>query len=109
MIVEDDVMLAIDLAEQLAAYGYEIIGPCMTSDQALKTFEKEGCDVAVLDINLGLETSEPVARKLSDEQIPFIVASGYSNGQWPPIFKGKAAVNKPFQASVLVDLIERVG
>jgi DNA-binding response OmpR family regulator len=108
LIVEDDVVLAIDLAEQLTAYGYEIVGPCMTADQALKTFENEGCDVAVLDINLGHETSERVACRLNEERIPFIVASGYSSDQWPQVFMGQAAVNKPFQASALVELIEQI-
>ena len=108
LIVEDDVMLAIDLAEQLTAFGYEVVGPCMTAAQALQIFEKEGCDVAVLDISLGGETSEPVARRLGVAEVPFVVASGYSNEQWPPVFKGKAAVYKPYSARAVVELIENV-
>lgn len=108
LIVEDDVMLAFDLAEQLTAFGYEVIGPCISSDQALRTFEDQGCDVAVLDIRLGAETSEPVARVLGQAAVPFVVASGYTNDQWPDVFRGKAAVNKPYSAQAVADLIEHV-
>jgi DNA-binding response OmpR family regulator len=105
LIVEDDVLLAMDLAEQLEALGFDVVGPCMSVAQALSAYEEEGCDVAVLDINLGKETSEIVAKRLRAEEVPFIVASGYSNEQWPPVFLGEAAVSKPFQASALVELI----
>lgn len=33
--------------------------------------------MAVLDVNLGAETSEPVARRLSEIGIPFAFATGY--------------------------------
>lgn len=108
LIVEDDVMLAIDLAEQLSDLGYVVIGPCMSSDHALHVLDEKGCDVAVLDISLGAETSEPVALELGKADVPFVVASGYSIDQWPPVFKGKAAVNKPYAAKDVAELIEKV-
>ena len=43
-----------------------------------------GCDVAVLDVNLGNETAEPVARELRARGTPFVVLSGYSSEQHPP-------------------------
>lgn len=108
LIVEDDVLLGLDLAEQLEASGFEVIGPCISAAQALVAFEKEGCDAAVLDINLGHGTSEPVAQRLQSLSIPFVVASGYSDDQWPQVFRGQASVTKPFQAEDLVDLLTAV-
>jgi DNA-binding response OmpR family regulator len=108
LIVEDDVLLAMDLAEQLEASGFQVVGPCLSAAQALDTFEKEGCDVAVLDINLGHGTSEPVAKRLRSMSIPFVVASGYSRDQWPNVFRGQASVTKPFHADALVELIAEV-
>lgn len=103
--MEDDVLLAMDLAEELEASGFEVVGPCMSAAQALSVFEKEGCDAAVLDINLGHETSETVAQHLQSLGIPFVVASGYSKDQWPQVFRGQASVMKPFQTDTLVNLL----
>lgn len=108
LIVEDDVLLAMDLAEELEASGFEIVGPCMSAAQALTLFENEGCDAAVLDINLGQGTSEPVAQRLQSLEIPFVVASGYSKDQWPQVFRGHASVMKPFQTDTLVSLLTAV-
>lgn len=108
LIVEDDVLLAMDLAEELQASGFQVVGPCMSASQALTVFEKEGCDAAVLDINLGHGTSEPVAQRLQSMHIPFVVASGYSKDQWPQVFRGKASVMKPFQTDTLVNLLGAV-
>lgn len=107
LIVEDDIILAVDLAEQLTAMGYDVIGPCKSTDQALSVLKTETCDVAVLDINLGGETSEKVAMKLKADRIPFVIASGYNSDQWPSVFEGSAAVNKPYQATSLVELIQQ--
>lgn len=105
MIVEDDVLLAMDLAERLEHLGFEVLGPCMTSKSALKLFEAQACDAAILDINLGRETSEAVAVSLHSKGVPFVVASGYSPEQYPPVFKGVPAVAKPVSVDALVALL----
>jgi DNA-binding response OmpR family regulator len=107
LIVEDDALLAMDLAEQLEASGFDVLGPCMSTKHALSVVEKVGCDAAVLDINLGKETSETIAVRLGDLAIPFVVASGYAPDQWPVAFSGHAALTKPFQTEHLVDLLTK--
>ena len=42
---------------------------------------EQGCDAAVLGINLGNETSEPVALELMKRKTPFVTLSGYSRPQ----------------------------
>lgn len=105
LIVEDDVLLAMDLAERLQLLGFEVLGPCMTSQAALQLFEAQACDAAILDINLGRETSEAVAISLQSKGVPFVVASGYSTDQYPPIFKDAPAVPKPVSVDALVALL----
>jgi hypothetical protein len=46
--------------------------------QALQLVSDSDCDAAVFDVNLGNETSEPVARELNQLGTPFITLSGYS-------------------------------
>lgn len=105
LVVEDDVLLAMDLAEQLQSSGFEVLGPCTSTQDALKILERENCDAAVLDINLGSETSEVVAHTLKSNGIPFVVASGYSLSQYPKVFSSVPALSKPIQTERLIALL----
>jgi hypothetical protein len=59
--------------------------------------------VAVLDVNLGGgETSEPVARKLRENNKPFVVLSGYSTDNQLPWFGGATVLSKPLRMDDLV-------
>ncbi len=108
LIVEDDAVLALDLADALQDAGYEIIGPAASVPHALELLRQHQVCLAVLDINLGGETSEPIARHLRDRNVPFIGISGYSRSQQPPIFKDGAFLAKPVQMPYLLREVERV-
>jgi DNA-binding response OmpR family regulator len=71
-------MIGLDISQQLADAGFEIVGPAMSVAKALRLVGQAGCDIAVLDVNLGGETCEPVARKLRESGKPFVVLTGYS-------------------------------
>jgi CheY-like chemotaxis protein len=61
LMVEDEAIVALEIEENLREAGFEVVGPAARASQALELLNKFGCDAAVLDINLGTETSEPVA------------------------------------------------
>jgi DNA-binding response OmpR family regulator len=107
LVVEDDALLAIDIARQLADAGLEVVGPATSVSKALGLIDKVGCDVAVLDVNLGKETAEPVARELGARGTPFIVLSGYSSEQHPPGFRGAPVLAKPARPGSLVAALVR--
>jgi DNA-binding response OmpR family regulator len=99
LVVEDDALLALDIARQLADAGLEVVASVA---KALGLVGRIGCDVAVLDVNLGKETAEPVARELRARGTPFVVLSGYSSEQHPPGFRGAPVLSKPARPGVLV-------
>ena len=103
LVVEDDALIALDIARQLANAGFEVVGPAVSVARALRLIGDHGCDVAVLDVNLGNhETSEPVARELRARGIPFVVLSGYASEQHPPGFQGAPVLSKPASPRELV-------
>lgn len=69
LVVEDEAMVAIDIAQQLNEAGFVVVGPAPSVTKALKLIVETGCDVAVLDVNLRDETAEPVARELRSRRI----------------------------------------
>jgi DNA-binding response OmpR family regulator len=105
LVVEDEPVLALDLEIELRSAGYQVVGPAATTSQALALLEAEGCDLAVLDVNLGRETSEAVAVALKRTSTPFIVISGYSAAQQPAILAEAVRLPKPVILRKLLHLI----
>ena len=90
LVVEDEGLVALEIAQVLRAANFEVLGPVRSVAPALSLLEETGCDVAVLDINLGGETSEPIAWRLLANEIPFIALSGYARSQHPPVFSERS-------------------
>jgi DNA-binding response OmpR family regulator len=109
LLVEDDALLGFDLAEQLSEAGYRVVGPAVTAQDGLTLIAREGCDCAVLDVNLGFQlTSEPVALALKARAVPFVVVSGYAGEQRPPAFDGAPMIVKPVRFDRLREELARI-
>jgi PAS domain S-box-containing protein len=102
LVVEDEAIVALEIEENLRDAGFEVVGPAARVAEAFELLKEFGCDAAVLDINLGAETSEPIARLLADKGTPFVTVSGYSQDQRPSGFRGGAFLTKPLRAELLV-------
>lgn len=105
LVVEDDALLGLDIAEQLEDAGFEVIGPAISVAKAFRMMEEAGCDAAVLDVNLGKETAEAIAIELRARGTPFIVLSGYSSDQHPPGFHGAPSLAKPARPEDLIAML----
>ena len=96
MIVEDEILIGLDLGQFLEESGFDVVGPCISVSAAIEQLRgPEKCHAAVLDINLGKESAEPVALALLKAGIPFVVVSGYGAGQKPPVYDGAPSLHKP--------------
>ncbi len=107
LVVEDEGLIALEIAKVLSDEGFSVVGPVRSVMPALALIEKEGCDAAVLDVNLGDETSEAIAKRLRAARTPFITLSGYSRSQHPPVFAGAPALFKPLRSELLVAELKR--
>lgn len=76
LIVEDDPFIAMDLEDTFLSNGYNVLGPVAKVDPGLALLDVETPDVAILDYNLGRETSISIARYLNDNDIPYVFLSG---------------------------------
>ncbi|MCF5950761.1 response regulator, partial [Xanthomonas perforans] len=65
-------------------------------------------DIAVLDYRLGNgETSEPVARLLSERGIPFVLATGVAIGSIPSGFERGVILIKPYLSEELIGALSK--
>ncbi len=108
LVVEDEVLIALDIGQILAEAGFDIVGPASSAAQALDLIRRGGCEAAVLDVNLGCETSECVALELQERGKPFVALSGYSREQHPAAFIGAPALTKPLRPELLVTELRRL-
>ncbi|MFC4293506.1 HWE histidine kinase domain-containing protein [Novosphingobium tardum] len=77
LLVEDNMIIAIDTEEMLLAMGVAEVSMASSVDAALAIVANNPPAFAVLDYNLGGENSEPIARALHERGIPFVFATGY--------------------------------
>jgi len=105
--VEDEPLIAMDFSHTLSEAGYMVIGPANSVAQGLALLAQFGCDVALLDINLGRETSEPIARELFKIGTPFVTTSGCSREQQPEFMQTAPLLGKPVSSKMLIAEIQR--
>ena len=79
LLVEDNMIIALDTEENLLELGVGEVIMTSSNDAALASIEGSLPDFALLDFNLGGETSEATARALERLGVPFAFATGYGD------------------------------
>jgi DNA-binding LytR/AlgR family response regulator len=107
IIVEDEYLIAINLAEALEDSGAEIAGLAGSVEdaRALIEAEKDRLDGAVLDVNLGGDRVYPVADMLMACRVPFVFATGYDLWAIPGAYAAAPRCEKPIRISILARLL----
>ncbi len=104
LVVEDEVLVALDYCQTLADAGAEIVGPFHTVQDALKCMHKSHIDVAVLDYALADRTSDPLQSVLESCAIPFVVVTAY-----PRVLVRRSdnqeVLSKPISSSTLCESV----
>lgn len=108
LVVEDSFFAARAIARLVQDFGASVVGPAPSVGKALELIEAEGCDAAVLDINLGAETVDPVADRLDALKLPFFFVTGYgSPGLLGERFRSRTLLPKPVEKDQFFKAAER--
>ncbi len=76
LIVEDEPLVAADLAQEVKTASGHPIGPAASVAEALRIIEGEVVDAAVLDVKPTDGEVTPVALKVMDRNVPFAILTG---------------------------------
>lgn len=111
LIVEDEVIVARDIAHYLNELGCEIVGILVEGEDVMPFLENEEADIVLMDINLkgkldGVETVRLLKQKYD---IPIIYLTANTDDRSFELAKGTkpyAFVEKPFKPKRLVRTVE---
>lgn len=96
LIVEDEPLISMMLEDFLLSMGHEVSATCESVEQAMAAIDAKSFDLAILDVNLRGENVWPVASRLKEMGVPFVLASGGHVEQPPAEFANVPLLDKPY-------------
>ncbi len=108
LLVEDSLIIAMDAEDILARLGAARVVTAASIRQAQQEIDRDTFEIAVLDVNLGNETSLSIADALRDKGVPFIFATGYGEQlRLPPEHEGAQVIQKPYALASLAHALDQ--
>jgi CheY-like chemotaxis protein len=97
LIAEDEPLIAMMLEDFLDSLGHKVVGTADSVADAMEKIDRGGFEVAILDVHLkGGEHIWPVADRLADQGIPFVLATGGHIEPPPARHADAPALPKPY-------------
>lgn len=109
LVVEDEPLIGLDITETLREAGYDVVGPFRVVAPAVHSLACQRVAAAVIDLNLGTDTTRPLAAALASRGIPFIWLTGYGRDALPREYRDRPLISKPFDAATLLAGLAAVG
>ncbi|MET0307263.1 MAG: response regulator [Sphingomonas sp.] len=107
LIVEDEPLIAMMLEDFLEALDRRLAGSADSVETAIEFVELGGIDAAILDVNLrGGEQSWPIADRLAELGIPFVIATGGAGDTIAEAHRGRPILSKPFTMSSVEKVLD---
>ena len=108
LIVEDELLIALELKVVLSNEGYKILGVVNSGEKAIAAAEQQEPNFILMDINLkgklnGVETAEKIVTK-----VIFLSAYNPKDYSYSPVVKSSMFLTKPFSPKQVVNALERI-
>jgi CheY-like chemotaxis protein len=101
LVVEDEYLIRMLLEDMLDELGYGVAAAVGTISEAQQLAANGEFSAAILDVNLDGQEIYPVADILAKRGLPFVFVTGYGERSLPEAYRGRPALQKPFQAEQL--------
>lgn len=106
LVVEDEMMVSMLIEDMLGDLGCHVVGPAARLEEALTLAQNAELDCAVLDVNLGGQSTFPVADLLREKGAPFAFATGYGDAGLRDVDRASPVLQKPFREIDLRRVLE---
>lgn len=105
LVVEDEFLIADDLAHALRRVGGGPIGPVPTVDEAERLVRSKAVDAAIVDVNLRGQMASDFVRRLAATGVPCLIVSGYDGGGLPESVSGIPRLEKPVSPALVIEVL----
>ena len=107
LVVEDDALIAMEMAERLVELGYNALEPARSVEAAEKLIASQRPDAALLDANLAGVSSVPLGAKLAAMGVPVAFCTGYDAiKNLPPELAKAPILTKPISDDALTSTLK---
>jgi DNA-binding NtrC family response regulator len=94
-LVEDEVLIGMMLADMIEQLGHRVVAEAANIQDGQTLAQTVNYDLAVLDINIGGHSINPIAEIIDRRGLPFFFVSGYGTGGRPDRFSDRPLLQKP--------------
>ena len=108
LIVEDEILLAMNLEDMLIELGHNVIAVATRMSDAISLAADGDIDLAILDLNLSGALSFPVAQVLRARGVPFLFATGYGSHGLTEDYRSELVLAKPYGIGELKSVLAKV-
>lgn len=110
VIVEDEALICLLLEDMLNELGCRVVGVVSSAAAAFAAVTRgPKPDMVLLDLNLDGTRSYRVADFLLEQDIPFVIVTGYGEGAVPERYRSRPILHKPFQPDDLRRALASLG
>jgi CheY-like chemotaxis protein len=106
LIVEDEALVAMLLADFLEELGCSVAAQASSVDEGLERLKDTRFDLAVLDVNLRGQRVWPIADVLQEQGKPFVLATGYDGEQTQHRYPQAVILAKPYDLQAVQKILE---
>ena len=109
LVVEDSMIIALDAEEALLQLGVPKVTVASGVASALEAVSSNRPDAALLDYNLGHESSEPIAEELDRLGVPFWFVTGYGDAVAQlSSSRARGVLQKPYSPEDIARLLDQL-
>ena len=94
------------LEDFLESLGHTVAGTAESVEEALERVEEGGFDVAIIDVHLKGDHVWPVADRLVEKGVPYILATGGHISPPPPEHADATVLAKPYTIDAIEPAID---
>ena len=109
LVVEDEALIAMELEDMLGDLGHEVVDTVGSLKRGLELLGelRPLPDIAIVDANLGGESSKPLVEALRELGIPVVIASGYGPGELERLGFDHQVISKPYSPRDIAAVLSR--
>ncbi|MDJ0979050.1 MAG: GAF domain-containing protein [Erythrobacter sp.] len=107
LVVEDSIIIALDTEENLKRLGVGLVDVASSVAAGLAALRDQEPELAIVDFNLGSESSTLVIEELKERGVPFVLATGYAElGAKIDELGAMSVVRKPYGRAEIEQVLE---